>query len=366
MHLRNHRASPHACAPTEPPAILPPRPPPRLAAALSAGYIPCIEHLLRSCLAGGGTCTRFERVAELQHIKIALPWKSLPELLAYGEERQAAALLITLVKAAAEELAVHVADNAQQNGATERLALSLLHAVLAVVMQAGRGARAAADGATGGGGGRSSSDSGGGGSGGGGGDGSASPQDANRQLARLLSFVMLPVLSLCTLVCNTVGDVPLVQQLQPPRVQQEHVPDADASLTDGSTIPGVKVLTGKLLKLALLAWGKAAARDDLRAANSWQLLVENPINAHTTSVGVGSPSEEDVALSALLLPPCDVGEVLPVCSNPRCMAFEGASEAGRGLKRCGGRCGGGMAYCCAACQEAHWGAGHREECEGQR
>ncbi len=68
----------------------------------------------------------------------------------------------------------------------------------------------------------------------------------------------------------------------------------------------------------------------------------------------------------LLAPPCDARQVLPCCSNPRCAELAGDSEAGVVLRRCGGACGGAAAYCCAACQRAHWAAGHREECVGNK
>ncbi len=68
----------------------------------------------------------------------------------------------------------------------------------------------------------------------------------------------------------------------------------------------------------------------------------------------------------LLAPPCDARQLLPCCSNPRCAELAGDSEAGVVLRRCGGACGGAAAYCCAACQRAHWAAGHREECVGKR
>ncbi len=68
----------------------------------------------------------------------------------------------------------------------------------------------------------------------------------------------------------------------------------------------------------------------------------------------------------LMAPPCDARQVLPCCSNPRCAELAGDSEAGVVLRRCGKACGGAAAYCCAACQRAHWAAGHREECVGKR
>ncbi len=68
----------------------------------------------------------------------------------------------------------------------------------------------------------------------------------------------------------------------------------------------------------------------------------------------------------LLAPPCDARQVLACCSNPRCVELAGDSEAGVVLRRCGGACGGAVGYCCAACQRAHWAAGHREECRRGR
>ncbi len=68
----------------------------------------------------------------------------------------------------------------------------------------------------------------------------------------------------------------------------------------------------------------------------------------------------------LLSPPCNARQLLPCCSNPRCAGLAGDSEASVVLRRCGGACGGAAAYCCAACQRAHWAAGHREECTGKR
>ncbi len=76
--------------------------------------------------------------------------------------------------------------------------------------------------------------------------------------------------------------------------------------------------------------------------------------------------EEDWPLLRLLLTPCDAGGILRCCSNPRCAELAGDSEAGVVLRRCGGACGGAAAYCCTACQRAHWAAGHREECTGRR
>jgi hypothetical protein len=56
--------------------------------------------------------------------------------------------------------------------------------------------------------------------------------------------------------------------------------------------------------------------------------------------------------------------LLRTCSNRRCANLEGDSEAGLQLARCA-RCGAAW-YCGAACQRAHWRAGHKEACRGGR
>jgi hypothetical protein len=51
----------------------------------------------------------------------------------------------------------------------------------------------------------------------------------------------------------------------------------------------------------------------------------------------------------------------PGCSNPRCACLEGISEAEVKIQSCAG-CRGAR-YCSAACQRAHWNAGHKEVCK---
>jgi hypothetical protein len=51
----------------------------------------------------------------------------------------------------------------------------------------------------------------------------------------------------------------------------------------------------------------------------------------------------------------------PGCSNPRCCCLEGLSEAEMKTQVCAG-CR-GVRYCSAACQRAHWRAGHKEVCK---
>jgi hypothetical protein len=51
----------------------------------------------------------------------------------------------------------------------------------------------------------------------------------------------------------------------------------------------------------------------------------------------------------------------PGCSNPRCCCLEGPSEAAVKTQVCAA-CR-GVRYCSAACQKAHWRAGHKEACK---
>ncbi|KXZ47164.1 hypothetical protein GPECTOR_37g170 [Gonium pectorale] len=76
------------------PLHLPPSPPRPLAAALSGGLLPCLEYCLRS--AGRGPAGGWQAVAVLE----LAPWlgEQLAPLLAYGDEREAAALVATLGK----------------------------------------------------------------------------------------------------------------------------------------------------------------------------------------------------------------------------------------------------------------------------
>ncbi len=153
-----------------------------------------------------------------------------------------------------------------------------------------------------------------------------------------------------------------------------------ARLHSGLAEPAASMVC-RVLRLAIFARRHAAARGDAHAEGSWSAFIERAEEGWpgvgvvsgeggAPGVGVGGAGVEGVeacergedALASLLLAPCYAGRVLAVCSNPRCGSFEGGSEAGRPLKRCGGRCGGAVAYCCAGCQRAHWAAGHREEC----
>ncbi|KAG2430170.1 hypothetical protein HXX76_010269 [Chlamydomonas incerta] len=91
-------------------------------------------------------------------------------------------------------------------------------------------------------------------------------------------------------------------------------------------------------------------------------------------VGERAPLEPDWArrVGALLPPPglaaellglgAGVGSALDGCSNEECVAMPGDSAAGAPARRCGGRCGGAVSYCCETCQAAHWKAAHKSAC----
>ncbi|PNH10026.1 hypothetical protein TSOC_003275 [Tetrabaena socialis] len=65
-------------------------------------------------------------------------------------------------------------------------------------------------------------------------------------------------------------------------------------------------------------------------------------------------------IAAALLPPAEARALLRTCSYPACSNLAGDSEADLRLQSCA-KCA-AAAYCCRACQVAHWRAGHREAC----
>ncbi|KAG2488527.1 hypothetical protein HYH03_012847 [Edaphochlamys debaryana] len=86
---------PRLPSPMEP---LPPSPPPALAAALEGGVLPCLERLFRRAASDPGGREEATIVAFLDHIRHAsFSWLLGP--LAYGDVRQAAALVRTISKA---------------------------------------------------------------------------------------------------------------------------------------------------------------------------------------------------------------------------------------------------------------------------
>ncbi|KAG2493676.1 hypothetical protein HYH03_008190 [Edaphochlamys debaryana] len=80
-----------------------------------------------------------------------------------------------------------------------------------------------------------------------------------------------------------------------------------------------------------------------------------------------APSEVAALVAAPLPPPLAVPlaeavlRELRVCAYPGCLSYGGRGEAGLSLKQCSRcKC---VRYCGAACQKAHWKAGHKAECQ---
>ncbi|PNH10029.1 hypothetical protein TSOC_003276 [Tetrabaena socialis] len=65
-------------------------------------------------------------------------------------------------------------------------------------------------------------------------------------------------------------------------------------------------------------------------------------------------------IAAVLLPPAEARALLRTCSYPACSNLAGDSETDLRLQSCS-KCA-ATAYCCRACQVAHWRGGHREAC----
>ncbi|EFJ47234.1 hypothetical protein VOLCADRAFT_120994 [Volvox carteri f. nagariensis] len=82
-----------------------------------------------------------------------------------------------------------------------------------------------------------------------------------------------------------------------------------------------------------------------------------PAEVMTMSVGKGKGKEVVGEAGKVLLPP-------RFCNNPQCTNFDGPSEADLGFSACGG-CR-SVSYCCRACQQQHWRAGHKEVCTRMR
>ncbi|GLC66814.1 hypothetical protein PLESTF_000477300 [Pleodorina starrii] len=114
------------------------------------------------------------------------------------------------------------------------------------------------------------------------------------------------------------------------------------------------------------------------AATSTSAVVRHFLELAPAVAAGRTPTQEDVQrlrseaecgwaarLGALLPPPCFVAAALkvPLCANPGCLNLDGECEGAMRLTPCKG-CGGAVAYCCRACEMAHWRAGHKTECGG--
>ncbi len=173
------------------------------------------------------------------------------------------------------------------------------------------------------------------------GSGSGQRQQQQRKLLRLVSLCLARWLPLCAALLR--------------RARAEAGAGVGA---EAGSWAGAPLGTGRyMVRLAGLARGAAEGRGDARAAESWGRLLAACGGIAAAEGEQGQrPGVEDVdadstQLAPLLPPPCDVVKaVLPWCSNPLCTSLEGHSEAGLQLVWCRGRCGGagcgGVGPCC--------------------
>ncbi len=352
-HIRDTRLRRHDHARDMLAGFGPSRPPRTwLSDAIAAGYIPCLEAFTREMMLptsrdSGPLASRVPALLEL------LQGLWLRVLAACGEERQAAALLVTAIKATA----VLAGQDATRRRALQTFADIPGALAGAAVDWAGvTGAEAQTNpGRLGGSpdGPDSPADDG---------DGAESSKQpvAPHQPARLLSLCLARWLPLCSKLLPQERD------------------DIDTAARSGLLAAG-----RRMVRLAGLAQAAAEGRGDARAAESWGRLLgacgsmgegEQQAEGEEGAApppagdgdGDGSRAAGDAergfpALAALLVAPCDVGrEVLPTCSNPLCMKPLTASEAYVKLCPCKGKCGGtacsGKGPCCChlCAKKAEW------------
>ncbi len=382
-------------------AGLPAAPPASLSAALDAGYLLCLERTLRCglrCGASMGSLVGFP--VDDTYTRDCTRW---PLLLAYGGEREAAALLATAAKVARRMCGSSTATGA--GAELQQSATAWLQDMVFQVLTAGEvlakwdwpqgsanqpqaaAGRAAPSPGTGSSSGSSmaacSSN-----------PSTPSSAEASRlsppeqQLLRLLSYGVqlwlplyldLPAMSDCRdldsrTVCNRIGGVLDLMacgmqscQLASNRGSSRAADSWRQLLRRGQGLQAVLQRCREQLQAEVAVRQGGAAGDEVQHGE--QLLRKIGQMEHLWCViGVGAEQEEMEGLGEacpllwLLDTPCDAGGILRCCSNPRCVEVAGDSEAGVVLKHCGGACGGVVAYCCAVCQRAHWAAGHREEC----
>ncbi|KAG2488526.1 hypothetical protein HYH03_012846 [Edaphochlamys debaryana] len=407
---------------TEP---LPPSPPPALAAALEGGVLPCLERLIRRAASDPGGWEEATMVEFVYSRGASGNTAWLRALLAYGNVRQASALVRTIGKAA-------------QGIGPVRPKPSIIAALVSDAAQFVKSGRSWLDslsercGNSSGSGGGSSRGGGGSGSGGGG----AALTAPERQLVGMLAAAVaswlpravisgqqqvavaawLPVLyqkfepepsagvgrgagargggsgggswrrfAVSELAgCDTLGSVMLMQD--EPTYQKYQDSRHCRWILEGclalaaawpDPAPAWDLMTPRVRALApkLRAAGhpKEAGAAEALAAQ----LVRWTRGAGARGAGRGgggrapSPAlasylrewSPRLEAAAALLPPSPAAalQALGGCSNPACANLEGDSEAGLALRACAG-CGGAASYCRRECQVAHWRAGHKEAC----
>ncbi|PNH07648.1 hypothetical protein TSOC_005878 [Tetrabaena socialis] len=143
---------------------------------------------------------------------------------------------------------------------------------------------------------------------------------------------------------------------------------AEAVMRDGAVGAGAagfgqQLRASLLLKRTLEAGGviaEPALLDKLTLLCRSYLMTGEPAAERSQPQTGDDPRVLEAAW--LLVPPAEVRALLPCCANPLCANLEGTSEAALRLVGGCGRC--GVRYCGRECQVAHWRAGHKLACAG--
>ncbi|KAG2495186.1 hypothetical protein HYH03_006792 [Edaphochlamys debaryana] len=133
------------------------------------------------------------------------------------------------------------------------------------------------------------------------------------------------------------------------------------------TGPGARTLLGPSIRLLREALGPGGACEEPQLLTQLEALSACSGLSEAADLGRGlgaspGPARLYAGATAVLASPAEARRALPGCSNPACTNLAGPSEAALSVQRCGGGCGGAARYCCEGCREAHWAAGHAEEC----
>ena len=136
-------------------------------------------------------------------------------------------------------------------------------------------------------------------------------------------------------------------------------------------LPNSDVKLASLLNTSAVAGDDAAGKKVAVAEKVRQRRAQQQQQPQQQSAGGSTGQQQGAgelgpAAEAVLPPPLAVDPVatafwqLRVCGNPGCEEFDCGSETALGLRLCG-RCR-SVRYCSAACQAAHWRAGHKDVC----
>ncbi|KAG2482111.1 hypothetical protein HYH03_018935 [Edaphochlamys debaryana] len=291
-----------------PPAPLPPAPPAGLESALAGGVLPCLERLFRRTAAslceGGPPPPEVEASTALSELDGGL-WTRLAPVLAWGDARQAAALVRTIGKG--------LEATYPASGPDDRFQPNALTAITCRFLAEGRSwlESLVADGSRRG--------------LGGGGAGALSP--AERQLLEMLAAAAAAWLPpLCRLLWAELGR----RTVRPEGTRRRR--------------RRLEALAAQLVRWAHGS-GPRGGRGGARASAA------AGAQALAARFGAWFPSLE---AAAALLPasPAAARAYLGGCSNPACANLEGDSDAALPLRACAG-CGGAASYCSRECQTAH-------------